>query len=103
MQSQKVRALARLAGAGALVGMFAGCVVGREPRASVSGAAAARPRTGPPSALGGVDPQPTAPAEPAPSARAGWVWLPPYWHWDGVRFRRVPGRWEREGAGYRRR
>lgn len=82
--------------------LAAGCVVGREPRTPVRDAATTRPRTGAPSALGVVDPQPSAPDEREPPPRAGEVWLPPYWHWDGVRYQRVPGRWERSGARYRR-
>jgi hypothetical protein len=30
----------------------------------------------------------------------GGVWVDGYWHWDGVQYVRVPGRWEAATPGY---
>lgn len=36
----------------------------------------------------------------APPPRAGWVWVPGYWGWNGRRHVWYDGRWVRERRGY---
>ncbi|MES3020980.1 MAG: hypothetical protein V4857_05270 [Pseudomonadota bacterium] len=39
--------------------------------------------------------------ESVPAARAGYVWAPGYWNWEGNRHVWTAGRWEAERRGYR--
>jgi hypothetical protein len=49
-----------------------------------------------------IDVAPPAPrVEVVPAARAGWVWAPGYWNWQGRRHVWVTGHWIREHRGYR--
>jgi hypothetical protein len=41
----------------------------------------------------------TTPQAPRP----GHVWVAGYWHWSGMRYEWVPGRWEQEAPAYLRR
>jgi hypothetical protein len=47
----------------------------------------------------------TAPPAPRyevmPAPRAGYVWAPGYWHWDGRRHVWMAGHWETARPGYR--
>ena len=36
-----------------------------------------------------------------PPQRAGYVWAPGYWRWNGARYVWVDGRWVHERRGYR--
>ena len=48
-----------------------------------------------------IDIAPPAPrVEVVPGPRAGFVWAPGYWHWDGHRHAWHPGYWVRERRGY---
>jgi len=38
--------------------------------------------------------------EPVPPARAGYVWAPGYWAWDGYHHQWHRGRWVHERHGY---
>jgi len=46
-----------------------------------------------------------APPEPrvvvVPAPRAGYVWAPGYWRWNGARYVWADGRWVHERRGYR--
>jgi hypothetical protein len=45
-------------------------------------------------------PPPRALAEPRPAAAApGMVWVEGYWHWNGVQYVWIPGRWENPPPG----
>jgi len=50
--------------------------------------------------IGTPPPAPVYEAVPAP--RAGFIWVPGFWDWDGARHAHVwaPGRWEAERPGY---
>jgi hypothetical protein len=43
---------------------------------------------------------PPVQVEVVPPARAGFIWAPGYWRWDGGRHVWVTGRWLHERAGY---
>ena len=52
----------------------------------------------------GIDVQiapPPIPTVVVPAPRAGFVWAPGYWRWNGRRHVWVDGRWLRERPGYR--
>lgn len=38
--------------------------------------------------------------EVVPPPRDGWFWAHGYWRWDGYRYVRVPGHWERVVVGH---
>ena len=43
---------------------------------------------------------PPAQVEVVPAPRAGFVWAPGYWNWEGGRHVWVAGRWMHERRGY---
>jgi hypothetical protein len=45
-------------------------------------------------------PPPAPVYEVVPAPRAGFVWAPGYWYWDGGRHLWAPGRWMAERPGY---
>ena len=48
-----------------------------------------------------IEVAPPAPRyEAVPAPRAGYVWAPGYWAWDGYHHRWHRGHWERERHGY---
>lgn len=46
-------------------------------------------------------PPPAPIYEVVPAPRAGYVWAPGYWNWNGERHVWAPGRWVAERPGYR--
>jgi hypothetical protein len=44
---------------------------------------------------------PVVTAENVPPARAGYVWAPGYWNWNGSKYEWVAGHWMTERQGYR--
>ena len=45
-------------------------------------------------------PPPAVLVEPVPPPRAGYVWVPGYWRWNGVSHVWVKGRWAAVRRGY---
>jgi WXXGXW repeat (2 copies) len=45
-------------------------------------------------------PPPAPRLEVIPAPRAGYVWAPGYWHWDGYHHVWMAGRWMAERPGY---
>jgi hypothetical protein len=87
---------------------FSGCVLGTAARPTQQEA-----RNGPPpppdrpaTAASGISRSPAAltTAEPKASIDPGGtrVWVRGYWHWDGVRYVWMPGRWEARSPAYLR-
>lgn len=68
---------------------------------STSGCVATEPPMAPRgTVVSGPPPPPVAesrPAQPSPQA----VWLDGYWHWSGMQYTWIPGRWEVPPAGAR--
>jgi len=83
-----------------------GCVLGSEPRPSRSQAMAGPPPGAhePPSAAGWVARSPgasiTSESRREKSPPADRIWVDGYWHWTGVRYAWVEGRWERRTPPY---
>jgi hypothetical protein len=48
--------------------------------------------------VSGPPPQSLAEPRPAPSEQ-GMVWVEGYWHWNGVQYVWIPGRWEKPPPG----
>lgn len=94
----------------AMLGAIAvsGCVTGGEVRPTRAEATAGPPpRPGKPTAarmLADIPGSRSAEHTTTPQApRPGHVWVAGYWHWSGMRYEWVPGRWEQEAPAYLRR
>lgn len=86
------------------VALCGGCVASAPARATRSETMHGPPP--PPSnqqtAAGVLVPGPKRGAKPAPAPDPSGrkVWVPGYWHWDGVRYAWVEGHWEPAKPGY---
>ena len=88
----------------ALVVACPGCVVGAEVQPTSAEARQPPPEPGaPPSAARLLHPGPDAHGHQLPARGEGEVWVAGYWHFDGVRYRWVPGQLEASRPRYLRR
>jgi hypothetical protein len=100
MKSSRMRSLcSRFGGAFASALFATACVTGYHVRKTPEDAASGPYGTAQNRA---ADPEPAAVVERVPrEARPGFVWVRGYYHWDGVKYVWVPGRWEAEKTPYR--